>query len=346
MADVSLHHVSKSFGTLPIIDDLDLTIADGEFVILVGGSGCGKSTTLRIIAGLETATSGQVSIGGRDVTRVAPGQRNCAMVFQSYALYPHMRVGENISFGMRLRGLSSADRDSAARAAARTLGLETLLDRFPRALSGGQRQRVAIGRAIEPLSNLDAKLRIEMRSEIKDLHRRIGATMVYVTHDQVEAMTMADRVVVMDKGRVAQSAAPINLYDYPANMFVAGFIGAPSMNFLPGRIVEGPAFRLDIGETVAFPPAAAERLLPHVGIPAVLGIRPEHLSLQADGIPMQVRSVEPLGSHTLAIGRVGGASVTAQVGARDEVRPDDIIRLRPDMERAHLFHPETTDRIK
>jgi multiple sugar transport system ATP-binding protein len=220
MAEIVLDRITKSYGSLQILHELDLTVQDGEFLILVGESGCGKSTTLRIIAGLEAATSGSVRIGGRDVTALPPGERNCAMVFQSYALYPHMTVRDNIAFGLRLRGASRADRDRAAAAAAETLSLGALLDRYPRELSGGQRQRVAIGRAIvrrpdaflfdEPLSNLDAKLRIEMRSEIKELHERLEATMVYVTHDQVEAMTMADRVVVMEKGRVSQVAPPLS----------------------------------------------------------------------------------------------------------------------------------------
>ncbi len=246
MAHVEIENVSKAYGPYKIIEGLDLNVADEEFVVLVGPSGCGKTTTLRMIAGLEAVTSGNIRIGNRDVTQLRPGLRNCAMVFQNYALYPHMTVGENIGYGMKMRGESRAGIAKAVQDVARVLDLEPYLDRRPKQLSGGQRQRVAIGRAIvrspdvflfdEPLSNLDAKLRIEMRTEIKALHRRLAKTIVYVTHDQVEAMTMADRVVVMNCGRIEQAADPITIYEKPSNLFVAGFMGAPSMNFIHGEL--------------------------------------------------------------------------------------------------------------
>jgi multiple sugar transport system ATP-binding protein len=357
MARVSLQGVTKSFGDVPVIPALDLEIADKEFVVLVGPSGCGKTTTLRMIAGLETASSGKILIGERDVTTVRPGLRNCSMVFQNYALYPHMSVAENIGYGMKVRGTPRPEVDAAVKRAARILDLERYLDRRPRQLSGGQRQRVAIGRAIvrepdvflfdEPLSNLDAKLRIEMRTEIKALHRRLATTIVYVTHDQVEAMTMADRVVVMHAGRIEQAADPITLYEQPRNLFVAAFIGAPSMNFIEGGIVEqggALAFRAPGGVDFPVPADRQAAYRPAVGTAVVLGIRPEHAGASgnpATSVPLKVRDVEPLGPHTLLIGQVGDAPFTAQVVAATRAEPDDTVPVPFDLAKMHLFRKDT-----
>jgi multiple sugar transport system ATP-binding protein len=362
MAHVELENVCKSYGSYSIIEALDLTVADEEFVVLVGPSGCGKTTTLRMIAGLETATSGAIRIGDRDVTHLRPGLRNCAMVFQNYALYPHMTVAENIGYGMKVRGTSRADIESAVKNVARILELEQYLDRRPKQLSGGQRQRVAIGRAIvrspdvflfdEPLSNLDAKLRIEMRTEIKALHRRLAKTIVYVTHDQVEAMTMADRVVVMNGGRIEQAADPITLYEKPRNLFVAAFIGAPSMNFINGKVTArdgalrftGPA-----NTELTIPKSRENVYAGTVGKPVVLGIRPDHIARDsvstASSIRITVKDVEPLGPHTLVIGSIGSDPFTAQMQVGVTARPDETFDVPLDLEKAHLFDGATGEII-
>ena len=360
MATVSLASIDKAYGDVTVIEDLNLEIPDREFVVLVGPSGCGKTTTLRMIAGLETVSAGTIRIGERDVTYLRPGTRDCAMVFQNYALYPHMSVGENISYGMKVRGVPKDERDRAVTEAARILGLDNYLDRRPKALSGGQRQRVAIARAIvrdpkvflfdEPLSNLDAKLRIETRAEIKALHRRLETTIVYVTHDQVEAMTLADRVVVMRDGRIEQAADPITLYDTPANTFVATFIGAPSMNLLPAEITEadgGTALRLANGDLLALPerPAAKGKV--------TLGIRPENLTEvrnHGNGEPraattMTVETIEPLGPFTLVLGDLAGTTVTAQVEAHLKLDVGDRLPVELDMARAHLFDAASGERL-
>jgi len=358
MAHVEIDNVSKSYGTYKVIEGLDLTIADREFVVLVGPSGCGKTTTLRMIAGLETATGGAIRIGERDVTHLRPGLRNCAMVFQNYALYPHMSVAENIGYGMKVRGEPRSDIDKAVKDVARVLGLDPYLDRRPKQLSGGQRQRVAIGRAIvrspdvflfdEPLSNLDAKLRIEMRTEIKALHRRLAKTIVYVTHDQVEAMTMADRVVVMNGGRIEQAADPITLYEKPNNLFVAAFIGAPSMNFLHGELVAhdgGLHFMGPAGTALRLPRAREAAYARALRTAVVLGVRPDHILHQGapDGcsIHMTVKDVEPLGPHTLVIGSVAGSPFTAQMPVGVAAQPDQPFEVALDLERAHLFDKAT-----
>ncbi|PWE53868.1 sugar ABC transporter ATP-binding protein [Metarhizobium album] len=353
MSQVRLQQVTKSFGSVTVIPPLDLTIADKEFVVLVGPSGCGKTTTLRMIAGLEQATSGEIRIGDRDVTALRPGLRNCSMVFQNYALYPHMTVAENIGYGMKVRGTPKAEIDKAVTEAARILNLGAYLARKPSALSGGQRQRVAIGRAIvrqpdvflfdEPLSNLDAKLRIEMRTEIKLLHRRLQTTVVYVTHDQVEAMTMADRVVVMNQGRIEQAADPITLYESPRNLFVAAFIGAPSMNFIEGSLDQGdggPVFRGQDGVSVPIPAERVSALSPYAGQAVILGIRPEHTAPASGSDPsikLKVTDIEPLGPHTLAIGKAGGAAFTAQMPANTRVGPDDSVDVQLDAQKMHFF---------
>ena len=348
MARVALERVEKRFGDVTVIPALDLDVADGEFVVLVGPSGCGKTTSLRMIAGLETASAGRIRIGERDVTDLRPGVRNCAMVFQNYALYPHMTVRNNISYGMKVRGVPEAERTRLTEEAARVLGLQALLDRRPKQLSGGQRQRVAIGRAIvrqpdvflfdEPLSNLDAKLRIEMRSEIKQLHRRLENTVVYVTHDQVEAMTLADRVVVMHQGRIEQAAPPLELYERPANTFVAAFIGAPSMNFVPASVsADGAALNLDGGGRVPLPVARDGE----AGRPVTLGVRPEHvMPARGDGaLVLQVSEIEPLGPHQLAIGELAGARFVAQLPPHEPVAIGAACTIAIDPERIHLFDP-------
>jgi multiple sugar transport system ATP-binding protein len=358
MAHVEIDKVSKAYGLYKVIEGLDLTVADKEFVVLVGPSGCGKTTTLRMIAGLETVSDGTIRIGDRDVTNLRPGLRNCAMVFQNYALYPHMTVAENIGYGMKVRGEGRARIEKAVREVARVLEIEPYLDRRPKHLSGGQRQRVAIGRAMvrspdvflfdEPLSNLDAKLRIEMRTEIKALHRRLAKTIVYVTHDQVEAMTMADRVVVMNNGRIEQSADPITVYEQPSNLFVASFIGAPSMNFIDGEVVarDGALLFAEASGTLLKLPKGREAAYGRsVGKSVVLGVRPDHIlrhnAPAGCAIQMIVKDVEPLGPYTLVIGSVGRSAFTAQMQVGIAAEPDRPFEVALDLERAHLFDKST-----
>jgi multiple sugar transport system ATP-binding protein len=353
MASVAISDVRKSFGATGVIHGVNISIDDGEFVVLVGPSGCGKSTLLRMIAGLENITGGEISIGGRVVNKVPPKERDVAMVFQNYALYPHMTVAANMAFSMKLRGAPQSEIDSRVNRAAEILGLQHLLDRFPRQLSGGQRQRVAMGRAIvrdpqvflfdEPLSNLDAKLRVQMRTEIKELHQRLKTTTVYVTHDQIEAMTMADKIVVMHDGRVEQIGTPLELYDTPANQFVAGFIGSPAMNFLRGKVkangsaaFEGPnGVRLPL---TSAPAGSSER-------PAVYGIRPEHFSINDDGAEAEIVVVEPTGSETQVFAKLGGEEVVAVFRERHQFKPGDKIRLKPDPRLVHLFDEATGKRL-
>ncbi len=313
-----------------MLADLNVAIPDGAFVVLVGPSGCGKSTLLRMIAGLEEITAGEIMIGGRVVNALAPKERDISMVFQNYALYPHMTVAENMAFSLTLAGASKAEKAEHVARAAAILDLGPLLARYPRQLSGGQRQRVAMGRSIvrnpkvflfdEPLSNLDAELRVSMRAEIKALHQRLGTTIVYVTHDQVEAMTMADQIVVMNGGRIEQVGAPLDIYDAPANTFVASFIGSPAMNLLPAR-VEGGVAR--VGET-GMP---LGRPLPEGAI--TLGLRPEHLVLADQGLPATVQVVEPTGAETHLVAEVAGARVTAVLRDRVAIRPGDRVHLAP-----------------
>ena len=348
MASVSIRGVRKAFGATQILHGVDVEIADGEFCVLVGPSGCGKSTLLRMVAGLEEIGGGDIAIGGRVVNTVPPRQRDIAMVFQNYALYPHMTVRDNMAFSLKLASAPKAAINERVGRAADILGLGALLDRFPRQLSGGQRQRVAMGRAIvrdpqvflfdEPLSNLDAKLRVNMRAEIKDLHQRLRTTTVYVTHDQIEAMTMADRIVVMQGGRVEQIGTPLELYDHPANRFVAGFIGSPSMNFIEG-VVEPEGFRDRGGALWPLPPGAAP------GRPAVYGIRPEHLQLVEGGIPMRVGVVEPTGSETQVLGDIGGSPMLGAFRERLTAGPGATIGIGTEGRLAHLFDHETGTRI-
>ena len=354
MAEVVLEHINKYYGTKHhAVKDFNLHIADREFMVFVGPSGCGKSTTLRMIAGLEDISSGVLRIGDRVVNDVPPKDRDIAMVFQNYALYPHMNVYENMAFGLKLRKTPKAEIDRRVREAARILQIEHLLGRKPKELSGGQRQRVAMGRAIvrepkvflmdEPLSNLDAKLRVEMRSQISQLHRRLGATIIYVTHDQVEAMTLGDRIVVMRDGVIMQVDTPMNLYDFPQNKFVAGFIGSPSMNFLTSRVQNGE-FVVG-GSRVAPMGRLAQSLKSYEGKEVYLGIRPEHIGVagQTD-IPRGVNVlrgkvvvVEPLGAQTDLIIDVDGQQVTAKVEGQAALEPGDDIELLIDQTRLHAF---------
>ena len=324
---------------------MNVEIADGEFVILVGPSGCGKSTLLRMIAGLEAISAGEISIGGRVVNDVLPKDRDIAMVFQNYALYPHKNVADNMGFSLKIKGRPKAEIEAKVKKAADILDLGKLLDRFPKQLSGGQRQRVAMGRAIvrdpqvflfdEPLSNLDAKLRVAMRVEIKELHQRLGTTIVYVTHDQIEAMTMADKIVVMKDGRVAQIGAPLDLYDNPGNVFVAGFIGSPSMNFIKGRIDAKDGKQIFVSDTGSVLPADGVRA--EGGRPVVYGIRPEHIDIAPDGLPATVSVLEPTGSETQVFAKLGEDPIDAIVKDRLTVRPGEEVRLRIDPRRAHFF---------
>ncbi len=352
MADVALRNIVKRFGTVAVINNIDLDIADGEFVVLVGPSGCGKSTLLRMIAGLESITGGEIRIGGRAVNDLEPRERDIAMVFQSYALYPHMTVEQNMGFSMRLRHAPAEDMQKTVGGAAGSLELSPYMDRLPRALSGGQRQRVAMGRAIvrrpkvflfdEPLSNLDAQLRVQMRTEVRKLHQRIGATSIYVTHDQVEAMTMADRIVVLDRGRVAQIGSPLELYDRPVSRFVAEFIGSPGINMLTGTVGES-------GVTVAFtdlPVPIALAAQPSGGTVDV-GIRPEHLQpVDHGGISGVVQVIEYLGAETYVFIDVGGGrDLCWRTPGRADVSVGSHLTLGFDVARLHVFDPETGARI-
>jgi multiple sugar transport system ATP-binding protein len=353
MSQVLVQDVRKSYGTVNVIHGVDINIADGEFVVLVGPSGCGKSTLLRMIAGLESITGGKISIGDRVVNNVPPSERDIAMVFQSYALYPHMKVRDNMAFSLKLKKIDMKVIDERVASAANILGLTPYLDRYPRQLSGGQRQRVAMGRAIvrnpqvflfdEPLSNLDAKLRVQMRTEIKELHQRLKTTTVYVTHDQVEAMTMADRIVVLQDGHVEQVGAPLELYDTPANLFVATFIGSPSMNLIKGKvkIVNGEAFVETPG---AMLPVAAGHDV-REGQEVTYGIRPEHLELADDGFEGKVGVVEPTGSEPMVFVHVGGKDILALFRERHHFTPGQSVRLKPRKEVAHLFDSATGKRI-
>lgn len=361
MAHVSLRQVVKSYGNaLQAVKGIDLEIADKEFVVLIGPSGCGKTTTLRMVAGLESISGGEIWIGDRVVNDLPARDRDIAMVFQNYALYPHLTVYENIAFGLRVRGHSKADIEARVKNAAQILGIGDFLDRKPKALSGGQRQRVAMGRAIvrnpqvflfdEPLSNLDAKLRAQMRTEIKRIHQSVQATTIYVTHDQVEAMTLADRIVMMNHGKIEQIGTPDDLYHRPASQFVAGFIGSPQMNFFKCEAKSdesGVKLRLNDEIELAVPEVRKGRYAPHGGKKMVFGIRPENLGLAKPGTPAEltfaakVEVVEPLGPDTLAYFRVGETFACARVEPNAPVRVGEIAMFSPDMELMHLFDGES-----
>ena len=352
MASVEIVNVRKAYGPVQVIHGVSVDMADGEFVTLVGPSGCGKSTLLRMVAGLEAISEGDIRIGGRVVNALAPRERDVAMVFQNYALYPHKTVAQNMSFALKLRGLTRAEIETRIKRAGEILDISKLLHRYPRQLSGGQRQRVAMGRAIvrdpqvflfdEPLSNLDAKLRVQMRAEIKELHQRLKTTTIYVTHDQVEAMTMADRIVVMRDGVIEQMGQPLELYDRPATLFVAGFIGSPSMNFLQGKIDtrDGPAFVSDEGLRLPLRAAPADA----DGRPCVLGVRPEHLTL---GGPLQARVTvtEPTGSETQVFATLGAQRIVGVFRERVAVAPGETLALSAPPDAIHLFDPATSKRI-
>jgi multiple sugar transport system ATP-binding protein len=353
MASVEIRDVKKAFATTEVIHGVNIDIKDGELVILVGPSGCGKSTLLRMIAGLEDISAGTIRIGDNVVNDVLPKERDIAMVFQNYALYPHMTVRENMGFSLKLKKAPKEEIENRVKVAAGVLGLEALLDRQPRHLSGGQRQRVAMGRAIvrdpqvflfdEPLSNLDAKLRVAMRSEIKELHARLGTTMVYVTHDQIEAMTMADRIVVMHDGRVEQIGEPLELYDRPDNLFVASFIGSPSMNFLRGTMAVNGKTSFNAGNGVMLPVGGKPRATN--GQTVIYGIRPEHFELNEAGVEAEIIVLEPTGSETQAQMKIAGETVTGVFRERIFAKPGEKIRVMPQPEHVHLFDPETGNRL-
>ncbi len=365
MASVTYEHVTKRFGDVVAVNDLTLEIADKEFLVFVGPSGCGKTTSLRLLAGLEEITEGNIYIGDRLVNDVAPKDRDIAMVFQSYALYPHMSVYDNMAFGLKLRKTPKAEIDRRVREAAQILGIENLLDRKPKQLSGGQRQRVAVGRAIvrepavflfdEPLSNLDAKLRVETRAQLSKLHQRLATTFIYVTHDQVEAMTMATRIAVMRDGILQQLDTPQHLYDTPGNVFVAGFIGSPSMNFFDATLVEsdgklyldGGSFRLEL------PPDKAQQYMKYKGQEVIFGIRPEDIYAKPYVAPGIVEAdmkaivdvTELMGNEIFLYCLTGNKSFIARVDPRTQARAGDEIELAVNMDRIHLFDPRTEIRL-
>ena len=360
MAEVSIRNVYKSFGPVKVIQGVSMEVADGEFVVMVGPSGCGKSTLLRMIAGLESITSGEIAIGGRVVNNIEPKDRDIAMVFQNYALYPHMSVHDNMAYGLKIRGLPRSEIDVLVQRAAATLELADLLKRSPRELSGGQRQRVAMGRTIvrspavflfdEPLSNLDAKLRVQMRAELQALHQRLQTTTLYVTHDQVEAMTLAQRMLVMNQGRAEQIGAPLEVYTRPSTTFVAGFIGSPPMNLIPGRIsADGGALVTGAGEQVRLP-----RAMPALaGREVLLGVRPEHFetcdAASALLVP-QINFVELLGSDSLVYGYLGadkrGARLAARLHAASAQAHIGALPLRFESQHLHLFDPASGQRME
>lgn len=355
MASVQIREVEKKFGGTQVIRGVSIDIPDGQFTVLVGPSGCGKSTLLRMLAGLEEITTGEVTINNRVVNRLPPKERDIAMVFQNYALYPHMSVYDNMAFSLKLAGMSKDAIKRKVDKASAILGLAQLLDRYPRQLSGGQRQRVAMGRAIvrdpqvflfdEPLSNLDAKLRVQMRAEIKELHQRLRTTSVYVTHDQIEAMTLADQIVVMRDGRVEQQGRPLAIYDNPDNLFVAGFIGSPAMNFIPGilRRRNGTATVEFSDGTQLSPPT---KLADGAGADSqrvIYGVRPEHLSvgMQGEGLPTSVAVVEPTGANTEVYSRFGDTDLVAVFRERHDFAAGQALHLVPDHKHTHLFDAET-----
>ncbi len=352
MAEIRLSGVKKSYGNLQVVHGVDAQISDGEFIVIVGPSGCGKSTLLRMIAGLEAISGGEVSIGDRVVNNLEPKDRDIAMVFQNYALYPHMSVYDNMAYGLKIRKFSAADIETRVQKAAKILELGTLLQRKPRELSGGQRQRVAMGRAIvrepavflfdEPLSNLDAKLRVQMRLEIQKLSRELKTTSIFVTHDQVEAMTLAHRMIVMNAGRVEQIGAPMEVYDNPASTFVAGFIGSPAMNFLPGT-VKGAVLDLGAGTGVALPAALQAKLKD--GDAVTFGIRPEHLQLTDQGMPFTVENAEALGADSLVHGTLGANLAVVRADGHIQHPPGARLFVTPSPDKFYFFDTASGKRL-
>jgi multiple sugar transport system ATP-binding protein len=362
MADLRISGLHKYYGNVHAVRGVDLEIPAGEFTVLVGQSGCGKSTLLRTIAGLEDADQGTIEIGGEPVTHLPPRDRDIAMVFQNYALYPYMRVYDNIAFGLRSRKTPEPEIATKVRGAAKMLAIEHLLDRYPRQLSGGQLQRVAIGRAVvrnarlylfdEPLSNLDAQLRDEMRGEIKRLHQELGKTMIYVTHDQIEAMTMADRIVLLRDGSIEQAGAPLDLYERPATKYVAGFLGSPAMNFIDAHLAAETGtltLRLAEGVVLTLPPHTQEKFAAHRGKAVIMGVRPEHISRAVQGstrpglasYAATIDLVQPTGSRTYATFKLGGVETVAELQSHDVSQPGQQIDLTIDMNRAVLIDPST-----
>jgi multiple sugar transport system ATP-binding protein len=354
MSGLAIRNVKKSYGAVNIIHGVDVDIADGEFVILVGPPGCGKSTLLRMIAGLEEITGGEISIGGRVVNNLQPKDRDIAMVFQNYALYPQMTVAQNMGFALELAGVKRPEIDRKVAEAAEILSLQPLLSRKPAQLSGGQRQRVAMGRAIvrdpkvflfdEPLSNLDAKLRVKMRAEIKALHQRLKTTIVYVTHDQIEAMTMADKIVVLQGGKVEQIGTPLELYDRPQNVFVAGFMGSPAMNFLEGRLTGGSQPRLTLASGTSIELLAG--VVDAEGKDVIVGIRPEDIAFATEGgLSATVSVVEPTGSETHVALEVEGKELTWVMRERASLTPGQKVQLSLKTKNIHVFDKATQQRI-
>lgn len=353
MSSVEIINAEKAYADQKVLHDVNIHVEDGEFVVLVGPSGCGKSTLLRMIAGLEDITGGEIFIDGQVVNNKHPKDRDIAMVFQSYALYPHMTVEENMGFSLKMKKQDKAEQKRKVDESARILGLMDLLDRYPRQLSGGQRQRVAMGRAIvrdpkvflfdEPLSNLDAKLRVQMRTEIRALHQKLKTTIVYVTHDQIEAMTMADKIVIMHDGYIEQIGSPLELYDYPQNLFVAGFMGSPSMNLIKGRMDRNDSrrFLTKSGEMLQLPyPVHVDQ-----DRELVIGVRPEHFEFSEEGTDFEVVVIEPTGSEVQLILNLGGEDVTAAFRERLHFNPGDTVRLAMTHQNLHLFDGETGQRL-
>lgn len=367
MANLTIDNVKKSYGKTEILKGINIAIEAGEFLILVGPSGCGKSTLMNSIAGLEDVTEGRILIADKDVTYTSPKDRDIAMVFQSYALYPNMTVAQNISFGLEMRKVPKEERDVEIQRVAELLQISHLLDRKPAQLSGGQRQRVAMGRALarrpqlylfdEPLSNLDAKLRVEMRTEIKKLHKKLGTTIVYVTHDQIEAMTLADRIAVMKDGEVQQLGTPQEIYDNPANLFVAGFMGSPAMNFIPSKIVEQngvPVLELNASETTALPFPNPDSLKAYVGETVLLGLRPEMITepqphkegqefVVTTGIEVEV--TEPMGADTMILTRINDAEINCRSNPAYPAKPGDVINMMFDTSKAVVFDAKSGKRL-
>jgi ABC-type sugar transport system ATPase subunit len=358
MGIIAIKNVSKRYGQQVVVENFDLDMADGEFIVLVGPSGCGKSTTLRMIAGLEEVSEGQIFIAGKEVTNLQPGERNIAMVFQNYALYPHKSVYENLAFGLRMRKTPAGEILTKVQWAAEMLNIENLLERKPRQLSGGQMQRVSLGRALvrspeaflldEPLSNLDAKLRVRMREELAQLHKRVGTNMVYVTHDQVEAMTLGDRIVIMNQGKIQQVGKPLDVYDNPANIFVAGFIGAPEMNQIPGELIYSDGALRFICQSInlKIETKKARKVLNHQKV--ILGIRPEHVSLTDNGssaVNASVLLVEQMGANTLTVYKLVDSPKDIKLrvlsGRQTHTHEEAVDRLYLDLRHIHIFDAET-----